>query len=158
MRVSSGSLKPFHHVSRGGGPAVGTRETIVGALWNGCNSIAGGRYFGPTAQPTSRAKAEMQIYAAGFAVVLAALVASKGDLHQAPHNSSVKVVALIGLFVTSVILYIAYRCVTTVKDAGILWSFLALNCVKSSKELDEWIVKGRGDLAASMKRRRLTQR
>src|SRR5215472_5663486 len=76
MRVSSGSLKPFHQVSRGGGPALGTRETFVGALWNGCNCVAGGRYFGPTAQPASRAKAEMQIYAAGFAVVLAALVAS----------------------------------------------------------------------------------
>jgi hypothetical protein len=68
-------------------------------------------------------------------------VARKGDLHQVLHNSSVKVVALIGLFATSIILYIAYGCVTTVKDARVLWSFLALNCVKSSKEVDEWIVK-----------------
>jgi len=69
-------------------------------------------------------------------------VARKADLHQVLHNSSVKVVvALIGLFATSIILYIAYRCVTTVKDARVLWSFLALNCVKSSKEVDEWIVK-----------------
>src|SRR5262249_1121698 len=62
--------------SRGGGPAVGTRETIVGALWNGCNCVAGGRYFCPTPQPTTRAKGGMQIYTAGFSRVFCAFVGS----------------------------------------------------------------------------------